>query len=75
MYVKVHHVVINIFHISVGSNVVCSTIPGNAKASSCGTDDKGVPTLELSFVLYSTDNQCSIVVDQKGCSQMFPVLI
>ena len=31
------------------------------------------PTLELSFVLYSTDNQYSIMIDQQGCSQMFPV--
>ena len=33
------------FHIGVGSNVVCSTIPGNAKASVRGTDNKEVPTL------------------------------
>lgn len=32
-------------HIGVGSNVVCSTIPGNAKASVRGTDSKEVPTL------------------------------
>ena len=33
------------FHIGVGSSVVCSTIPGNAKASVRGTDNKEVPTL------------------------------
>ena len=31
-------------HIGVGSNVVCSAIPGNAKASVRGTDDRTVPT-------------------------------
>lgn len=43
------------------------------EASMSGTGNKEVPTLELSFVLYSTDNQYSIMIDQQGCSQMFPV--
>ena len=35
-----------IIHIGVGSNVVCSTIPGNAKSSVRGTDNKEIPTFE-----------------------------
>ena len=38
-------------HIGVGSSVVCSTIPGNAKASVRGTDNKEVPTLFLCYIL------------------------
>ncbi len=29
-----------IFHIGVDSDVVCSTLIGNARASVCGTDDR-----------------------------------
>ena len=37
--------VVHIFHIGVGSSVVCSSVSGNAKASISGTDNKKVPTL------------------------------
>ena len=60
MNVKVHHVVINIFHIGVGSNVVCSTIPGNAKASGCGTGNKDVPTLFCARIFFK------VIISQKG---------
>ena len=33
----------HIYHIGVGSNVVCSTVSGNAKASEGGTDDERFP--------------------------------
>ena len=35
-----------IIHIGVGSDVVCSTIIGNARASVCGTDNR---TISRSF--------------------------
>ena len=35
-----------IIHIGVGPNVVCSTIPGNAKSSVRGTDSKEISTFE-----------------------------
>lgn len=38
----------------VGSNVVCSTISGNAKASVRGTDNKQFPRL---FYVHSTINK------------------
>ena len=31
-----------IIHIGVGSDVVCSTIIGNARASVCGTDNRTI---------------------------------
>ena len=34
-----------LYHIGVGSSVVCSTISGNAKASVRGTDNKQFPRL------------------------------
>ena len=33
----------HIYHIGVGSSVVCSTVSGNAKASEGGTDDERFP--------------------------------
>ena len=39
-----------IIHIGVGSNVVCSTIPGNAKSSVRGIDNKEIPTLEPKLI-------------------------
>ena len=33
-----------------GPNVVCSTIPGNAKSSVRGTDNKEIPTLEPKLI-------------------------
>ena len=35
----------HIYHIGVGSSVVCSTVSGNAKASEGGTDDERFPRL------------------------------
>ena len=35
--------IIAIYHIGVGSNVVCSAVSGNAKASISGTDDRQFP--------------------------------
>ena len=32
-----------VYHIGVGSSVVCSTVSGNAKASESGTDDERFP--------------------------------
>lgn len=37
------------YHISMGSNVVCSTTIGNARASEYGTDNKQFP--RFSFLL------------------------
>lgn len=34
---------VEVFHIGVGSGVVCSTLIGNARASVRGTDDKRFP--------------------------------
>ena len=48
-------------HSSVDSCVVCF-LAGLCESLSGGTDDNS-STLELSFVLYSTDNQCGIVID------------
>ena len=33
----------DVYHIGVGSNVVCSAVSGNAKASISGTDDRQFP--------------------------------
>ena len=44
------------YHIGVGSNVVCSTTIGNARASIHGTDNKDVPT--LFYALNQVDIQC-----------------
>ena len=41
------HVAAYIYHIGVGSSVVCSTVSGNAKASEGGTDDGRFPRLNL----------------------------
>ena len=35
----------NDFHIGVGSDVVCSTIIGNARASTRGMDNRTIPRL------------------------------
>ena len=62
--------VINIFRMSVGSNVVCSTIPGNAKASSGGTGNKDAPTLFCAriFINYKNSQSGALVTNVKICN-------
>ena len=43
-----------IIHIGVGSDVVCSTIIGNARASVCGTDNRRFHAL---FYVYIAINE------------------
>lgn len=45
-----------IYHIGVGSSVVCSTVSGNAKASVRGTGNKSVPTLFFCVVYTLINN-------------------
>ena len=44
-------------HIGVGSNVVRSTIPGNAKALVRGTDNKQFPRLFYAFNFAKEESQ------------------
>lgn len=37
-------------HIGVGSDVVCSILMGNARASICGTDNRTVPRFFMSGI-------------------------
>ena len=73
MYVKVHHVVRSVFHIGVGSNVVCSAIPGNAKASSGGTGSKEVPTfffVLVTLITIANDQLGTEVINVNVCNTM-----
>ena len=45
------------FHIGVGSDVVCSTLIGNARASVGGIGNKTIPRLEPKCKTYNPDNQ------------------
>ena len=48
-----------VYHIGVGSNVVCSAVSGNAKASISGTDDKQFPRFfYVRMKLWSLIAQC-----------------
>ena len=66
------HVAAYIYHIGVGSNVVCSTVSGNAKASESGTDDERFPTLEPVIILYVSDSLCICLVLLTICSLDVP---
>ena len=52
-----------IIHIRGAFSVARFDLQGNAKAFMRGTSIRTGSTFELSFVLYSTDNQWSIVID------------
>ena len=41
-----------IYHIGVGSNVVCSTVIGNARAAMCGMDNGDVPRFFMPSTLF-----------------------
>ena len=45
-----------IIHIGVGSDVVCSTIIGNARASVCGTDNRRFHALFMSILLLTSND-------------------
>ena len=46
----------NGFHIGVGSDVVCSTIIGNARASVRGIDNRTIPRFFMSIIAYLTSD-------------------
>ena len=58
-------------HIGVGSNVVCSTLIGNARASTCGMDNTEVHAFLCLFVSKNLENTMSTlfnVTHQGECS-------
>ena len=56
-------------HIGVGSNVVCSSGLGNARASGCGTDNKQFPRLNLNemviLLIINHNTDCALWFDTK----------